>query len=109
MSYRIRHYLSPSGQDEVSVWLSRLRDRQARVSIARRLNRLTGGNFGDHHYCRDGVWELRISVGAGYRVYYALAGKDVVLLLAVGDKSTQTADVARACSNWQDWQQRGTI
>lgn len=109
MSYKIRHYLSPSGQDEVTDWLSRLRDRHARISISRRLNRLAGGNFGDHRYCRDGVWELRVDVGAGYRVYYALAGTDIVLLLGGGSKSTQTGDVARACAHWQDWQQRGTI
>jgi putative addiction module killer protein len=92
----------------MTSWLSRLRDRQAFVNIVRRLNRLTNGNFGDHHYCRDGVWELRIDVGAGYRVYYALAGSDV-LLLGGGDKSTQNADVTRACARWLDWQQRGAI
>lgn len=65
------------------------------------------GNFGNHKSCRDGVWELRIDVGPGYRVYYAVAGSQVVLLLCGGDKRTQSADITRACEYWQDWQMRG--
>ena len=65
------------------------------------------GNFGNHKSCRDGVWELRIDVGPGYRVYYAVAGSQVVLLLCGGDKRTQSADISRACEYWQDWQMRG--
>jgi putative addiction module killer protein len=49
-----------------------LRDTKARVAIDRRINRVELGNFGDHKFCRDGVWELRIDIGAGYRVYYAM-------------------------------------
>ena len=64
------------------------------------------GNFGDHKFCRDGVWELRVDVGPGYRVYYALSGQRVVLLLCGGDKRTQDADIARAATYWQDWQRR---
>ena len=60
-----------------------------------------------HKFCRDGVWELRIDTGAGYRVYYAIAGKQVVLLLCGGDKRTQDADIRQACEYWQDWQRRG--
>ena len=52
---------------------------------------------------RDGVSELRIDVGAGYRVYYAMAGKQVVLLLCGGDKRTQDADLHRACAHWKHW------
>jgi putative addiction module killer protein len=52
------------------------------------------------------VWELRIDVGPGYRVYYAIAGAQVVLLLCGGDKRTQDADIDRACEYWLDWQRR---
>jgi putative addiction module killer protein len=62
------------------------------------------GYFGDHKFCRGGVWELRIDVGPGYRVYYAMAGAQVVLLLSGGDKQTQDADIDRACEYWLDWQ-----
>jgi putative addiction module killer protein len=109
MSYRIRHYTSRAGRDEVSEWLDTLRDQKAKVSVSRRIDRLISGNFGDHQYCRDGVWELRVNVGAGYRVYYGLFGNDVILLLLGGAKSTQAVDIARACDNWKDWRRRGGI
>ena len=74
-AYRIEHYLAAnSGQDVYSAWLRRLRDSQAKVAVIRRVARMELGNFGDHRFCRDGVWELRIGVGPGYRVYYALSG-----------------------------------
>ena len=62
-------------------------------------------DFGDHKFCREGVWELRIDIGPGYRVYYALSGRRV-LLLCGGDKSSQGADIARAVDFWRDWQRR---
>ena len=74
--------------------------------MIRRVTRLESGNFGDHKFCRDGVWELRIDVGPGWRVYYALAGRRVVLLLCGGDKRAQEADIAKAVNCWQDWQRR---
>src|SRR5688572_6706736 len=70
-AYRIEHYLTPGEQDLYLDWLRRLRDSQAKVAVIRRVARVELGNFGDHKFCRDGVWELRIDVGPGYRVYYA--------------------------------------
>ena len=104
--YEIRHYLTRDEKDVYLDWLRKQRDTMARIAVDRRVNRFEQGNFGDHRFCRDGVWELRIDVGAGYRVYYALAGKEVVLLLCGGDKRTQDADIDRACGYWQDWQRR---
>lgn len=106
--YRIEHYLTVDEQKDVyDDWLRRLRDAQAKVAVIRRVTRVEQGNFGDHKFCRDGVWELRIDAGSGYRVYYGLAGHRLVLLLCGGDKRTQDADIARAVAYWQDWQQRG--
>ena len=106
--YRIEHYLTVDEQKDVyDDWLRRLRDAQAKVAVIRRVTRGEQGNFGDHKFCRDGVWELRIDAGPGYRVYYGLAGHRLVLLLCGGDKRTQDADIARAVAYWQDWQQRG--
>ena len=104
--YEIRHYLDRDEKDVYLNWLRKQRDTMARIAVDRRVNRVEQGNFGDHRFCRDGVWELRIDVGAGYRVYYAIAGKEVVLLLCGGDKRTQDADIDRACGYWQDWQRR---
>jgi len=86
--YEIRHYLTPNEKDVYMEWRKHIRDGKARLAIDRRINRIELGNFGDHKFCRDGVWELRIDVGPGYRVYYAVAGAQVVLLLCGGDKRT---------------------
>lgn len=105
--HEILHYLTPEDERDLYVeWLGRLRDTTAKIAVVRRVTRIEQGNFGDHKFCRDGVWELRVDVGAGYRVYYAVAGKQVILLLCGGDKRAQDADIRRACEYWQDWQRR---
>ena len=103
---QILHYLTAEGRDLFQDWLDGLRDMRACIAILRRVDRVTRGNFGDHRFCREGVWELRIDVGVGYRVYYAQAGQTVVLLLCGGKKRTQDADIARAVACWQDYQRR---
>lgn len=77
-------------------WLIQLRDTQGRARIARRLDRLAEGNFGDAKLVGDGVSELRFTFGPGYRVYYTLQGRTVVILLCGGDKRTQRRDIERA-------------
>lgn len=104
--YEIRHYLTPDEKDVYLDWLKQVRDNVAKMAVVRRVNRIEQSNFGDHKFCRDGVWELCIDVGAGYRVYYAIAGQLIVLLLCGGDKRTQNKDIERACTYWQDWQRR---
>ena len=104
--YDIRHYLSRDGKDLFAEWVRRLRDPVAKAQVARRINRVEQGNFGDHRFCRDGVWELRMDIGPGYRVYYAQSGSRIILLLCAGDKRTQDADIDRAVQYWHDWQRR---
>jgi putative addiction module killer protein len=87
-------------------WRLQLRDGKAKIVIDRRINRMELGNFGDHKFCRDGIWELRVDIGPGYRVYYAVAGTQVVLLLCGGNKRTQDSDIERANEYWLDWQGR---
>jgi len=103
--YEILHFLTTDGRDVYEEWITQLRDYQAVAAIDRRVGRMEEGNFGDHKFCQDGVWELRIDVGPGYRVYYALAGKQVVLLLCGGAKRTQSIDIDRACSYWKEFQE----
>ena len=102
----IRHYLTASGRDLYQAWLDDLKDMRARVAIQRRVDRLAAGNYGDHEFCRDGIWVLRIDVGAGYRVYYARAGRTILLMVCGGDKRTQAADIKRAVTFWDDYQRR---
>lgn len=102
----IHHYLTRSEKDVFMEWRRQLRDIKTKLIVDRRINRMELGNFGDHKFCRDGVWELRIDFGPGYRVYYPIAGTQVVLLLSGGDKRGQDADIDRACEFWLDWQWR---
>ena len=78
------------------TWLTGLRDVAGRARILVRIERLAAGNPGDHKGVGDGVMELRMTFGPGYRVYYIQRGEMVIVLLAGGDKSSQTADIARA-------------
>jgi putative addiction module killer protein len=100
------HYLTRSGTNVFEEWLDSLKDAKAQARVAVRVNRLAGGNFGDHKALGDGVWELRIDWGPGYRVYYGLVGKTVVLLLCGGDKRKQAADIAKALEYWKDYKER---
>ena len=78
------------------AWLHGLRDMKGRVAIARRLERAVAGNLGDHHSVGEGVSEMRIDMGPGYRVYFTLRGNQLVIVLAGGDKSSQSRDIKRA-------------
>lgn len=77
-------------------WLKKLRDRQAVLAISMRLTRVALGNFGDAKPVGDGLYELRLFVGPGYRLYYTIKGDSVVLLLVGGDKSSQERDIRKA-------------
>jgi len=102
----LRHYLTSTGRDPYQSWLDRLKDLRARVAIQRRVDRVAAGHFGDHKPCRDGVWELRVDLGPGYRVYYGRAGRTIVVLLCGGSKDSQASDVDTAVRYWLDYQRR---
>src|SRR5215831_14563530 len=83
-SVEIRHYLTSAGTDPYQRWLDELKDLRGRVTIQRRIDRIVNGNLGDHRFCRNGVWELRIQFGPGYRVYYGREGETVVSYCVAG-------------------------
>lgn len=85
-------------------WVNELRDKQARNIIAARLTRLANGAFGDTKTIAEGIRELRIHIGPGYRVYFQQRGNEIILLLCGGDKSTQSADIRRARLIARDWE-----
>ena len=105
----VRRYVSRAGKDVFDDWLSQLADARAQAKIASRINRLAAGNFGDCKPLRQGVCELRIDWGPGYRVYYAMVGKICVLLLCGGNKRKQSADIERAIEYLSDYKERGEI
>ena len=82
--------------DAYREWIDALKDRAGRARILVRVERLIQGNPGQYRDLSDGVSELKIDVGPGYRVYYSQRGSRLLLLLAGGDKSTQQKDIARA-------------
>jgi putative addiction module killer protein len=89
LEYEVRTYKTIDGKVPFNEWLRSLGDRKGRSVIRTRISRLQLGLFGDAKSVGEGVNELRISFGPGYRIYYALEGKSVILLLCGGDKSTQ--------------------
>jgi putative addiction module killer protein len=82
--------------DVFARWLDELRDTQARARVQVRIERLIAGNPGDVAPVGEGVSELRIDIGPGYRVYYKKHGRELILLLAGGNKSTQARDIKAA-------------
>lgn len=87
---------------EYRAWIEGLADAEGRWRVLRRVNRLMEGHPGSHRYLGKGLFELKIDVGPGYRVYYALHGSGRFVLLAGGDKSTQARDIRKAMelSRW---------
>jgi putative addiction module killer protein len=102
--YELRHFETTDGRDPLQEWLDGLRDGRAFAAVLRRIDGMASGNFGDHAFCRDGVWELRIDIGPGYRVYYALRDRTIVILLCGGDKRRQRRDIEQAVRSWRELQ-----
>ena len=99
----IRVYVSRDGDRPFIDWLKKLKDQQARDRIHTRIDRLRLSNAGDFKSVGNGIFELRIHYGPGYRIYYARIGKDSILLLHGGDKASQLQDVQRATQYWNDY------
>ena len=99
-------FVARNGKAPFEQCMQSLRDRQTKARILTHIDRLRLGNFGDCESVGGGVYELRIHVGPGFRVYYGLQGEKIVLLLCGGDKSTQARDIESAQAYWREFQQR---
>jgi putative addiction module killer protein len=93
-------YQAKNGKEPLVEWLDTL-DKTTAQRIRRRISQLELGNFGDAASVGNGVYELRFFFGAGYRVYYAVKDKIIVILLCGGDKSTQSHDIEKAHQYWK--------
>ena len=102
----LRYYQTSVGEQPFVEWLQGLDDRQARTRIEARLARVAVGNLGDVEPVGEGVLELRIDWGPGYRVYFSRRGNVIVLLLCGGDKRTQQKDIKRAKAYFEDFKAR---
>ena len=103
---QLLYYQTSTGRRPFTEWLDALLDSKACGRIEARVARLLSGNFGDSAYVGEGVAELRIDWGPGYRVYFARLGEVVVLLLCGGDKRTQQRDIERAKEYFRDYKAR---
>jgi putative addiction module killer protein len=101
-------YRRDDGHEPFTEWLNTLRDKVAQARIRVRLRQVQAGNFGDCEPVGEGVIELRVHTGAGYRVYCGRHGKAVVLLLCGGNKSSQESDIKRARALWLEWKRGQT-
>lgn len=102
----LREHLTEMGHNPFREWLYSLRDLQARARIRVRLNRVRLGNLGDCKPVGEGVMELRLDFGQGYRVYLGQDGDVLVILLCGGDKRTQARDIVTAKEYWQSYKRR---
>jgi putative addiction module killer protein len=102
----IRVYRAGDDSEPFTRWFGSLRDSDAVARIARCIDRLESGNFGDCKPVGKGVQELRIDYGPGYRVYLGRDGDTTVILLAGGNKKTQNRDIETAKLYWRDYKER---
>ena len=106
-SVRIEHYTTQSGITIFEAWLKHLRDPKGKAAITRRLEAVeVRDHVGDCRRVGDGVWEMRIDTGPGYRLYFGYNSMEAVVMLIGGDKSTQRRDIRQALRHWRDWQSR---
>ena len=103
---QLSYYQSPAGRRPFVEWLVQLGESMASARVQARLARVASGNLGDIRALGEGVMEMRIDFGPGYRLYFAIASRTVLLLLCGGDKSSQEKDIQRAKGYFQDFKTR---
>ena len=106
MLNRINEYTDEQDKSPYAEWLASLRDARARARVIMQVDRMELGLFGDSEPVGDGLSEVKIHYGPGYRVYYGKEGPDAYVLLCGGDKSTQSKDIKRAKTYWQEHKRR---
>ena len=107
MKHQVKEYVTPDGKCPFREWLNSL-DAQVKARIQARIFRFELGNLGDHKSVGKGVWEARILFGPGYRVYFGKEDGRIILLLFAGDKSTQSRDIKKAQTYWEEYLEGGS-
>lgn len=106
MKKELRTYRTETGKDPFTEWLGSLKDITGRAQITNRLNRAALGNYGDCEPVGEGIHELRIHFGPGYRVYFSEQRDTILLLLLGGSKRTQKQDIKKAKQYWAEFRER---
>lgn len=99
-----KYFLDSNGKEPAKDWLTSLSDKMVRAKVMARISRAENGNWGDYRSVGHGIYELRIHFGPGYRIYFAIDGKDILLLLLGGNKSSQSRDILTARLYWHQYQ-----
>ncbi|MGI2902504.1 type II toxin-antitoxin system RelE/ParE family toxin [Tolypothrix sp. VBCCA 56010] len=99
----IQRYVTFDDRVPFDEWFDSLRDKKAKNKVEARLERVKLGNLGEYRSLKEGVCELKIDYGPGYRIYFGQIGTTIVLLLCGGDKSTQDQDILKAIEYWKDY------
>ena len=99
----IQYYQTLNEQSPFIEWLESIQDRKTQQRIRTRIERLKFGSLGDVKFIGEGVFEMRLHFGAGYRIYFGKVDNTIVLLLCGGDKSSQTRDIERAKNYWREY------
>lgn len=106
MKKELRIYSTTAGKEPFVEWLESLKDSISRAHITNRLHRVALGNYGDCKFVGEGIRELRIHYGPGYRVYFSEQEDSVILLLVAGAKRTQDRDIKKAKHYWKEFRER---
>jgi len=107
VEYKLKIYETSTGKCPFDKWFNDLADQKAQALIDLRLERIKHGNFGNCESIGNGVCELKIDFGPGYRVYFGKLGIQIILLLCAGDKKSQRKDIEKAKKYFQDFKERG--
>ena len=102
----IQRYVTSNGNIPFEDWLSSLRSLKTQAKVDARLQRVALGNLGDVRFVGEGVYELKIDYGPGYRIYFGQVDTIVILLLCGGDKSSQNQDITTAKQYWEEYKER---
>lgn len=100
-------YMDSNGNEPYTKWLADLKDQKTKERIRVRVRRLEGGLYGDYASVGEGVLELRMFFGAGYRVYFGEDKGQLVILLCGGDKGSQSRDIQAAKEYWKEYKENG--
>lgn len=99
-------YMTADGRKPFWEWLEGIKDKRTGIRLSRYIDRIESGNLGDHKGVGEGVLEMRLFFGPGYRIYFAEHGDTIVVLLCGGDKSTQDKDIETAKTYWADYKEK---
>lgn len=102
----IEIYQLPNGTVPFTEWFNSIRDTKTSNRIQARLDSVEVGTLGEYGFVGDGVWELKLDFGPGYRIYYGQVDNTIILLLCGGDKSSQNRDIKRAKDYWVEFKER---